>query len=169
MACELWTVKIDAYSDGGLPVDEARALQEHLRQCATCAAEGLRKLQQKRAIQAAGQKFTPDPAFRTRIQKSIAARRPSPWARRLLPVLATAAALLLASAFLLIFERERGSEQQLLSELVDQHVAPLASSNPVDVVSSDRHTVKPWFQGKIPFTFNLPELQGSPFALEGGK
>ena len=66
MACELWTVKLDAYFDGELPVDEARALQEHLRQCATCAAEGLRKLQQKHAIQAAGQRFMPDPAFRRR-------------------------------------------------------------------------------------------------------
>jgi anti-sigma factor RsiW len=169
MACELWTGKLDAYFDGELPVDEARALQEHLRQCATCAAEGLRKLQQKHAIQAAGQRFMPDPAFRSRIQKSIEARRPSPWTRRLLPVLAMAAALLMATAFLLILQRERGNEQQLLSELVDQHVATLASSNPVDVVSSDRHTVKPWFQGKIPFTFNLPELQGSPFVLEGGK
>jgi anti-sigma factor RsiW len=33
----------------------------------------------------------------------------------------------------------------------------------------DRHTVKPWFQGKIPFTFNLPEQQGSQFSLLGGR
>src|SRR6202049_3819994 len=168
MASEHWTKKLDAYFDGELPVDEARALQEHLRQCATCAAEGLRRLQQKHAIQAAAQRFTPDPAFRNRIQKSIAARRPSPWTRRF-PVLAMAAALLIASAFLLIVQRERGSEQQLMSELVDQHVATLASSNPVDVVSTDRHTVKPWFQGKIPFTFNLPELQNSEFTLLGAR
>ena len=56
-----------------------------------------------------------------------------------------------------------------MSELVDLHVATLASSNPIDVVSSDRHTVKPWFEGKIPFTFNLPELQNSPFTLVGGR
>ena len=37
------------------------------------------------------------------------------------------------------------------------------------MISTDRHTVKPWFQGKIPFTFNLPELQNSPFKLAGGK
>jgi len=48
-------------------------------------------------------------------------------------------------------------------------VAALASGNPVDVVSSDRHTVKPWFQGKLPFTFNLPELQGSNYTLLGGR
>jgi len=53
--------------------------------------------------------------------------------------------------------------------LVDLHVATLASATPVDVVSTDRHTVKPWFAGRIPFTFNLPELQGSPFELVGGR
>ncbi len=56
-----------------------------------------------------------------------------------------------------------------MSELADLHVATLASSNPVDVVSTDRHTVKPWFEGKVPFTFNLPELQNSPFVLVGGR
>jgi len=66
-------------------------------------------------------------------------------------------------------ERRLVRKSQVVSELVDLHVATLASSTPVDVVSTDRHTVKPWFAGKIPFTFNLPELQGSPFELVGGR
>jgi anti-sigma factor RsiW len=169
MACERWTGKLDAYLDGELSGNEARALDEHLRECAVCAAEGLSKVQQKRVVQAAGQRFIPDPAFRARIQKSIAAPAPSPWSWHWLPVSLTAAALLIAGAFLLTLQHDRGSEHQLMSELVDQHVATLASANPVDVVSSDRHTVKPWFEGKIPFTFNLPELQGSPFVLIGGR
>jgi anti-sigma factor RsiW len=166
MACEPWTEKLDAYLDGELPASEARALAEHLRGCAVCAAEALGKVQQKRAVQAAGQRSMPDPAFRARIQDSVAARRPFSWSLRWLPILATAAVMLVAGALFLTL---RGSQQQLIGELVDQHVATLASLNPVDVVSSDRHTVKPWFAGKIPFTFNLPELQGSPFILVGGK
>ena len=78
-------------------------------------------------------------------------------------------ALLIVSAIFLNLNRDRRNEQRLMSELADLHVATLASSNPVDVVSTDRHTVKPWFAGKIPFTFNLPELQDSPFTLLGGK
>ncbi len=61
------------------------------------------------------------------------------------------------------------AREQALAELVDMHVATLASANPVDVISTDRHTVKPWFQGKLPFTFDLPELQNSPFKLIGGR
>jgi anti-sigma factor RsiW len=64
---------------------------------------------------------------------------------------------------------QRSQQQTTLSELADLHVSTLASANPVDVVSSDRHTVKPWFQGKLPFSFNLPELQDSPFKLIGGR
>ena len=59
--------------------------------------------------------------------------------------------------------------QHVFSELADLHVATLASATPVDVISTDRHTVKPWFEGKIPFTFNLPELQGTEFSLVGGR
>jgi anti-sigma factor RsiW len=65
--------------------------------------------------------------------------------------------------------RQRAGREQVYSELADLHVATLASSSPVDVVSSDQHTVKPWFQGKIPFTFDLPELQNSEFSLLGGR
>jgi anti-sigma factor RsiW len=81
------------------------------------------------------------------------------------PVLAV---LIAAVALNFYFGRER-AQQRVYSELADLHVAALASATPVDVISTDRHTVKPWFQGKIPFTFNLPELQGTEFTLVGGR
>jgi anti-sigma factor RsiW len=173
MACEAWSEKLDACVDGELPQDETRALNEHLRGCAACAAEVLRLTQLKLAVRNAGQRFTPDPAFRARIQAAIQkpSRGPtlSRWNWRWLPVLATVAALAIVAAVVLSLRRDSRSDAQMISELVDQHVATLASANPVDVVSTDRHTVKPWFAGKIPFSFNLPELQDSPFTLAGGK
>jgi anti-sigma factor RsiW len=77
--------------------------------------------------------------------------------------------LLLAAADLFVIANLREQQRQSLGEFADLHVATLASASPVEVVSSDRHTVKPWFQGRIPFTFDLPEGQGSPFALVGGR
>ena len=165
MGCDQWTEKLDAYFDGELPSNEARAVAEHLRGCAACAADGLGRVQQKRAVRDAGLRFTPNPAFRTRIEKSFVPR-PTPGKRLWLPILAISVGVLAALATFLTL---RQSQQQLIGELVDQHVATLASANPVDVVSSDRHTVKPWFEGKIPFTFNLPELEGTPFELVGGR
>jgi anti-sigma factor RsiW len=49
----------------------------------------------------------------------------------------------------------------------DQHIATLAANAPPQVISSDRHTVKPWFQGKLPFSFNLPENLPTGTVLDG--
>jgi anti-sigma factor RsiW len=169
MAGEHWTEKLDAYLDGELTAGEERQLQQHLRECATCAADALQRLQLKRAVQSAGLRFTPDAAFRARIEQSIRNKKtPSRlwnWAPALAVILIAAVGVSLWTMHFRSHMRER----QLVSELIDQHVATLASTNPVDVVSSDRHTVKPWFEGKVPFTFDVPELQGTPFTLVGGR
>lgn len=86
------------------------------------------------------------------------------WPR--LGVAAVAVMLLIASVSLWV---QRSARERAFSELADMHVSTLASANPVDVISSDRHTVKPWFAGRIPFSFNLPELQGTDFTLVGGR
>lgn len=167
MTCNHWSDKLDAYFDGELSAEEGKALSQHLKECAACSADGLSRVQLKLAIKTAGKRFVPDPAFRASVEKLIASRKSSYW-KAWLPVLATVAALVMVATFLTF--RGRGqAQQQQLSELADLHVATLASVNPVDVVSTDRHTVKPWFEGKIPFTFNVPELQNTPFTLVGGK
>ncbi len=169
MACELWVGKLDAYLDGELLPAEELAVREHLRTCAGCAADSLERLQAKRAIQAAGQRFVPDAAFRARMQKGFAISRPARRNFRWFPAMAAVAAIVIVGVLFVAQNRVRARDRELVSELADLHVATLASANPVDVVSTDRHTVKPWFAGKIPFTFNLPELQGTPFVLVGGR
>jgi len=170
MACDAWQGRLDLYLDGELPNADAGTLLAHVRTCPACAAGSVERVQLKRAVQLAGKRFEPRAEFRNKILKSVAAKQRASFG--LWWKLATVAALLLivgAAAIYSLQGRENTARQNLYSELADLHVATLASTTPVDVISTDRHTVKPWFQGKIPFTFNLPELQGSDFTLLGGR
>jgi anti-sigma factor RsiW len=168
MSCDSWQQKIDAYLDAELPEAEAREVDAHLRTCSSCSSQALTRSELKRSIHLAGKKFSPDPELRRRIQASISPKTPGRRWGWIVEVGAACAAILLLILGSMIWVRQ-SQRQQLVGELTDLHVATLASANRVDVVSSDRHTVKPWFQGKVPFTFNVPELQDSPFELIGGK
>jgi anti-sigma factor RsiW len=170
VACETWRASLDPYLDGELAGAKAADLTAHLRTCPSCTAEVLERVQVKRLVHSAGKRYTPGAEFRNKIihtfesgSRGAISRK---WGLVLVPGL-----LLLITAFLSSshFSRQRAAQQEVFSELADLHVSTLASSTPVDVVSSDRHTVKPWFQGKIPFTFNLPELAGTEFSLLGGR
>jgi anti-sigma factor RsiW len=179
MVCEGWKEKLDTYLDGEVLEQEMREFDAHVRNCPSCAADALGRVQMKRAIQVAGKRFTPNAEFRQRMQQRMAARP-----KRSLNfgwMLAAAAAVVLAAGALttsymgvrsgreLEANQELANRDHVLSEIADLHVETLASSSPVDVVSTDRHTVKPWFQGKIPFAFNLPELPNTGFTLLGGR
>jgi anti-sigma factor RsiW len=164
MACDQWSAKLDTYLDGELSAEETRSFDAHVRSCAGCAADSLARVQMKRMVQVAGKRFVPTPEFRRKVVSRTTRRKPVlAWAW------GTVAALLLVAVSLAYIGQERSKRAQVFGELADLHVATLASANPIDVASSDRHTVKPWFQGKIPFTFSLPELQNSDFALLGGR
>jgi anti-sigma factor RsiW len=169
MTCGVWREKVDAYVDGDSPQQDSAGLEAHLRTCPSCAADALGRLKMKRMTQAAAARYIPSPQFRLRIEKSIQKSRKPLWSFAWMPTLAAfAVALVLVVASAALWMRHSAREQTL-AELLDLHVATMASGNPVDVISTDRHTVKPWFQGKLPFTFNLPELQNSPFKLVGGR
>jgi anti-sigma factor RsiW len=172
MSCDRGS-KLDRYVDAELPDAELAEVAAHLRTCPACAADTLSRLQLKRMNQAVGRRFTARPEFRLKIEQSIGAGNRPWWAwrglrRRWIPAFAALSAFALILVSVAAWLQHSRSEMAL-SELADLHVATLASANPIDVVSSDRHTVKPWFQGKLPFSFNLPELQNSPFKLVGGR
>jgi anti-sigma factor RsiW len=141
-----------------------------MRACAACAGDALERVQMKRSLATAGKRYAPSAELRAKIAKSVASkpRRASGWMWKIVAV--PALSVLLASVAVNWYVgRESARRQHVYSELADLHVAALASAMPVDVISTDRHTVKPWFQGRIPFSFNLPELQGTDFTLLGGR
>jgi len=167
MVCESWKERLDTYLDGELAHEEMRTFDAHVRNCPSCSADALSRVQFKRALHLAGKRFTPSAEFRNRMQQSIASKPRR--AFRVGWMLAAAAVLLVVGTLTSTNLGNRSGRDQVFSEIADLHVATLASSSPVDVISTDRHTVKPWFQGKIPFAFNLPELQNSEFSLLGGR
>lgn len=170
MVCQPWKTQLDTYLDGELPSEEMHGFDTHMRNCLSCAADLLARVQMKRAVQAASKRFTPTAEFRRLVQQSVTTKQRRN-ALGFVWVIATAmVAILVAVGFVTThIGQQRIRQEQLYSELADIHVATLASSAQVDVVSTDQHTVKPWFQGKIPFTFDLPELQNSEFSLLGGR
>src|SRR5258708_20492484 len=166
MAGDAWKGKFALYVDGELEPAEARALGVHLRGCAACAADALEKVEMKRSVAVAGRRHELSAQLRASIAKGATAipRWRMGWVWRIVAI--PAVLVLIASvAVNLYVGRERTQRQRVYSELADLHVSPLASTTPVDELSTDRHTLQPWFQGNIPFTFNLPELQRSEFTL----
>jgi anti-sigma factor RsiW len=164
MNCE-WREKTGLYVDGELEPAEQQAFAGHLQGCTDCSATVLEQQELKKAVRLAGKRYSAPPELYASVRKQM---RPQgrigfQWRWGLV-----AAALLLFLAAGFWFSRSRG-EGAIVAQMVDQHITMLASPNPVDVVSEDRHTVKPWFQGKVPFTFNLPEQGSSDFKLIGGR
>jgi anti-sigma factor RsiW len=166
--CESWKAKLETYLDGELPSEEMRAFDAHVRSCPSCAADALTRVQMKRSIQTAGRRFNSSAELRRRVQNKIATKPQRSF--RLAWMVAAALSVVAIAGLLSIYAGEqRSRREQAYSEIADLHVAALASSLRVDVVSTDRHTVKPWFQGKIPFSFDLPEVQNTEFSLLGGR
>jgi anti-sigma factor RsiW len=165
MNCE-WRQKAALYVDDQLEPSAQEEFSAHARDCAECSAAMIDQMELKKSVRLAGRRFTAPPELRAAIRRNVSradVRRPVwQWAA------ITASLLLLAVITLLLSSRWKQTDR-MMAEVVDQHITTLASANPVDVVSTDRHTVKPWFQGRLPFSFNLPELTGSPFTLVGGK
>jgi anti-sigma factor RsiW len=165
MSCE-WQEKIGLYVDEELAPATQQEVSAHLTGCRECAAAVAEQLALKKAVRVAGNKFTAPPELHAAIYRQLhPGKDRSSWWKWVAAVTALTA---LALAVLLVLPKPAQNEP-MLAGLVDQHITALASSHPVDVISEDRHTVKPWFQGKLAFTFTPPELAGTSYKLIGGK
>ena len=165
MRCDSAFEMLDAYLDGELTPGNSAVIGEHLKECTRCSAQIADTARLQHALRAVRRHFVPSAEFRQRIQKQVARSRPRTWILLWVPM----AAAVVAIAFLVLLWVGHRQTSDAIAEIADLHVNALASVNQVDVVSTDRHTVKPWFQGRIPFTFNLPEFSGTDFTLMGGR
>lgn len=162
--------QLSAFIDGELSSSEAEEIQQHLADCHPCALRVLTATQLKAATARAAQRFAAPPELLARLTAQLRPQESKKTARifsfRSVAWAAVAAALVLAAS--LIGWRQTRQASTLSAELLDQHLAALSSGASPEVISTDRHTVKPWFQGKLPFSFNLPDVLPAETTLKGG-
>jgi anti-sigma factor RsiW len=167
--CDLDAMRLGAYLDGELQEDEAAEVQRHIAGCPACAAAVAEQIALKRSLRAARHSYAPSLEFRAKVVRQLASQTAATAPGKLFRMWWATAACLAAMLLLAVAWNLRMQHADGLREVADLHLNALASANPLDVVSTDRHTVKPWFQGRIPFSFNLPEFGGSEFTLLGGR
>jgi len=185
MSDHLSPALLNSLADGELTPDQRTTVDEHLTECPFCTSSALFQSLLKSATTKAGQRYVPPSQLlerlTLRVQEEGDPSRSAPRRMNLRPAKGLAfAGWVAAFALLLVFGSivfvQRNSNRTaivssryagLVTEACDQHVATLASNSAPQVISSDRHTVKPWFQGKIPFSFNLPENLPDDTKLEG--
>lgn len=161
---------ISALVDGELPPGESESVQQHLAGCHVCALKVVSAMQLKAAVARSGQRFTPSSDALARLIAHLHQEQPKKSARVYSFPIATWAALaacLVLTVSLIAWQQTRQANA-LSAELLDQHLATLSNGASPEVISTDRHTVKPWFQGKLPFSFNLPDALPADTTLKGG-
>jgi anti-sigma factor (TIGR02949 family) len=190
MDCKTALALIDLYLDDELDRGEARALEAHLDACPDCAAALSRADALRRALREPALRHAAPQALRERIRETANAfaQDPSPGAdviafaprarsgRRWAPGLGIAAAFVLAFAAGGLAMRlwpdgnsAANDEALLTHDLFASHWRALAATSPVDVVSSDHHTVKPWFEGRLAESPPVHDFAAQGFVLIGGR
>lgn len=176
VTCEETRKLLNAYADRELDLLRNLDIEDHLKGCAGCSALCRNHQTLTEALQDETLYFRAPAGLNGRVHAALekaavtetgSRQRSSYGPKYWLPI---AASLLIVVATLAFYAmRTRPSGQLIAQEVVTDHVRSLLADHLVDVPSSDQHTVKPWFTGKLDFAPPVKDLTGQGFILVGGR
>ena len=173
MNCDDARELLAAYADSELDIAHSREVEQHLATCSVCALSVENQQRLRSAIQSGDLRYEPSPQLEARISSALrragkGAERPNafrwPW-------IAVAAGIVLAVVLagkLSIF-RTAPADNLIAQEVLDSHLRSLMPGHLMDVESTDRHTVKPWFNGRVDFSPTVNDFAANGFPLAGGR
>jgi anti-sigma factor RsiW len=170
MICDDAAVLVHALADGELDASHAREVEAHVAVCSACAAELAAAREMKKLLAATELRFAPPPSLRARIEGAIPKQQPVADRRTLLKGFALGSGLsaLAASGIGFLVLRD-ARESRIAGDAISAHLRSLQGEHLTDVLSSNQHTVKPWFNGKLDLAPPVPDLTAQGFTLIGGR
>ncbi|MDB5813037.1 MAG: zinc-finger family protein [Rhodocyclales bacterium] len=176
MDCKKVAELLPAYIDQELGVGELMGIDEHLQNCPDCRREHAAQRDLGAQIKARASYFTAPPHLEARLRASLPksnAAAPRRWTMQWrAPWLHTGIAMacaLVAAWSLGLYVMQPSAQERLAEEIVSDHVRSLQVDHLSDVASTDQHTVKPWFNGKLDFAPPVVDLATQGFPLVGGR
>jgi len=173
---------IHPYTDGELDLVTTLDIEKHIRDCSECAKVHRSLLALRSSIHDSGLYYRAPVGLERQIRSQIRQARPEPSRRARIAAagrslspgtwVAVAAALAIIATTMWVALRGTGgrSDELLASEVTSAHIRSLMAEDHLwDVKSTDQHTVKPWFDGKIDFAPNVGDFKADSYALEGGR
>jgi len=169
---------LEALLDGELDPNQKARILEHLETCPSCSSEYQRLGNLSADIRTQSTYFRAPDSLRQKVISSLHTVGEMPSKPVRLPSavgwkwLAAAACVVIAfslSANLALLKSHQTENQLVAEEVFSGHMRSLLGTHLLDVSSSDRHTVKPWFAGKLDFSPNVKDLASQGFPLEGGR
>ena len=170
MTCDEAEVLLHALIDGELDAGHAREVESHIADCPHCTALMRDYREISKAMAGADMRYSAPPALRKRIEAALPQPKPAPNRRAVLRGFAMGSAVsAMAATGLVAIVLRRGDMERIQSEVVSAHLRSLQAGHLTDVISTDQHTVKPWFNGRLDVAPPVVDLTALGFTLIGGR
>ena len=170
MTCDEAEILLHALIDGELDAGHAREVEDHIAGCAACAAALKDYREMGKALANADLRYKAPPELRRRIEASLPRAQAAPNRRSVLRGFAMGAAVsAIAATGLIAIVLRNDDQSRITSEVVSAHLRSLQAGHLTDVLSTDQHTVKPWFNGRLDVAPPVIDLTALGFTLIGGR